>query len=699
MRRVSFGLAFLAALTAVTFAGCSQKPPVNRVGVNVVQKDIFQGSWYVARTVVDVDYEAAGAGTYPGDAAYDNASQIFGFSIPRIRWVIDENFLYAYRDYELIAGIDGAPIEPGNKVGHPVAAYNIESHFDIKREYNSVTGEEYNVVVENDVDRRWYERDYMRVDWSKNLLPGYYGQTFQLYEILGLWTRESTDMYVQSLSEFPDSWRPQFQYMPCDGSSDTSEACTEVDRDFADDYEKGELYHMSFVGQELLSPGLVPDPFTGTMVNWCASIYSDAPTCNTNAVYVRTSFLKVSDKRQYERTNWTDTRFEHAGYFRLEQKTYDRSLAADDPAYGYTDFKNYAAIRHNIWKQWTDESGNSIPYTDREVRPIVWYSSYELPAHLVRPSYAIVGEWNSSLMSTIRRLRGQPEAEYPRIACQTDNPDAYCFCSVDPDTGEQLLPDTDGDGAGDCAGRYDAFETPEQATMRGVTNPYDCHVEVPDGAEPDLNNPGLTDEDFYGWYGAHMVGTECATVLRMNTCNRAAVAENGGTKDGLDCQERGDLRYKLLSYVDQPGTAFLGIATLRGDPVTGEVIAGDANIGGPALDGYRTYALEHYDLINGDLSEQELLTGEDVRSYQENVNNIEQPAPPRIDFSVANCSTARPPTRPSSAESRRTWTASWSAPTSSAAPTAVGTSSATVSRTWRAPTSSGACWTTRRPTR
>ncbi|MBW2464250.1 MAG: hypothetical protein JRH11_21555 [Deltaproteobacteria bacterium] len=248
MRRVSFGLAVLAALTAVTAVGCDEAPPVNQVGVNVVEKDIFEGSWYVARTVIDVDYEAAGAGTFPGDAAYDNAASVFGFSLPRVRWVIDEDFLYAYRDYELIEGAGGDGREAGDELGHPVAAYPIQSHFDINRAYNGVTGEEVNTLVENTADRRWYERQFMRVDWATNVLPGYYGQTYQLYETLGLWTREPTELYVQGLSEFPDSWRPQFDYMPCDGSSDTAEGCTTEDRDLADDYAKDELYHMAFVG-------------------------------------------------------------------------------------------------------------------------------------------------------------------------------------------------------------------------------------------------------------------------------------------------------------------------------------------------------------------------------------------------------------------------------------------------------------------
>src|SRR6185436_2743662 len=117
--------------------------------------------------------------------------------------------------------------------------------------------------------------------------------------------------------------------------------------------------------------------------------------------------------------------------------------------------------------------------------------------------------------------------------------------------------------------------------------------------------------------GARFEGTECVNVLVLNTCNRRSIAENGGNVDGMTCQERGDIRFKFLSYVDQPGTNFLGIATMRGDPITGEIIAGDANIGGPALDGYRTVALQTYDLITGRITDREFLVGEDVRGYFE----------------------------------------------------------------------------------
>ena len=393
--------------------------------------------------------------------------------------------------------------------GQPVAVFKIEKHFDIRRAYNPSTGEEQNVIVENDKDRRWFERKFMRVDWSKNLLPGYYGQTYDLNELLGVWVREPADLYVQDASQFPDAWQPRFDRMHCDGSKDPSEMCKQADRDFADDYPKDELYHMSFVTQEVLSPGQVADPDTGAMENWCTAVrYSDAPACSAVASYVRTSFLKVSDTRQYQPVNWTDARFDRFGFFRVEQGVHDRSTGApDDPAFFDTDFLNYNVNRHNIWKQWVDKAGEPVPYKDRDVRQVVWYTTPELPAHLVQPAMDVVGEWNAILMETVRRLRGEELPHYPDVSCQTDDPDGYCYCQKDAKSGKVLAPT--------CPGHYDPF-TPADEYADGVSDAYDCWVEAPKKAEPDLNKSDLGDADFNGWNRAHFVGKECVTVLRVN---------------------------------------------------------------------------------------------------------------------------------------------------------------------------------------
>ena len=559
-------------------AGCAKKQSaVDQVGVNAVEKSAFDGSWYYLCTVIDVDYEGGGLGTFPGDTAYDRSVSDLG-SVPRIKWVIDEETLFAYRDYELLEGANPGNAQPGEEITHPVAAFEIDKHFDIKRAFNSATGEQQNIIEENDTDRRWYERDYMRVDWSESMLPGYYGQLADLYDIIGLFERQDAGAFIQANSEFPDSWRPRFHKMGCEGLADDSEDCSEHEQPWAADYEKDEIYAFDFVTQDLMAPGDVPDPFTGRDIQWCTSVYSDAPVCTTIATYTRNSFLKVSDTRQYVPTNWVDSRFERAGFFRLERPTFDRSKDPSDPAYGLTDFKNYNINRHNIWRQWYDEDGNEIPFADRDIRPIIYYTSSELPAHLVEPSFQVTERWNEVLMQTVRTVQGKSAVEFPDVACQTENPDGYCACITDPDT-EQVLNPT-----------YDPFETRDAARARGVVNPYDCHVDVPTDARPDLNNPALGDEDFNGWYAAKQTGGECVLSLRINSYNRAN-KPGKEVPEGVECQERGDSRFKFFSYVEQPGTGFLGIATLRGDPVTGEILFGDANIGGPALDSYRTSAL------------------------------------------------------------------------------------------------------------
>ena len=180
-------------------------------------------------------------------------------------------------------------------------------------------------------------------------------------------------------------------------------------------------------------------------------------------MYVRNSFLRVSDQRQYVPVNWVDSRFERAGYFRLERTTVDRSTSPDDPAFFATDFLNYNVNRHNIWYDWWDEDGDPIPHAERRVRPVIFYTTPELPAHLVGTSFEVTARWNEVFMQTVRRLQGRPEAVFPELECQNENPDGYCACVRDPDTSAILIPT--------CPGRYDPFETPAQAEARGVLNP------------------------------------------------------------------------------------------------------------------------------------------------------------------------------------------------------------------------------------
>ncbi len=188
IRRI--GLAGLVGAIAWTSVGVRQeRPAINQVQPNALSKHFFVGAdlsdpaddpqFYMRNTVVQVPYGADQDGLFTASYAQP---------LSRVRWEITENALIARLTYDRIqntgpeatAAMTGGQFPPdgagsvATDSGQVVAMFNIQSHFDIRRSYNPQTGEEYNVIVENSTDRPWYQREYFRVDWSKNLVTDGY---------------------------------------------------------------------------------------------------------------------------------------------------------------------------------------------------------------------------------------------------------------------------------------------------------------------------------------------------------------------------------------------------------------------------------------------------------------------------------------------------------------------------------------------
>src|SRR5262249_55516824 len=168
--RALLPLAAAAAGAACLAGGCArERPPINRVQANALAKSFFVGpdlqstaddpEFYKRGTVVDVVYGAGQDGLFTSSYAQP---------MSRIRWEITEQTLNARLSYERISGTDGkgnqyAGVSPkATNDGQIVASYRIESHFDIKHDYNPQTGEQLNVIVENTTDRPWYAREHFR---------------------------------------------------------------------------------------------------------------------------------------------------------------------------------------------------------------------------------------------------------------------------------------------------------------------------------------------------------------------------------------------------------------------------------------------------------------------------------------------------------------------------------------------------------
>ncbi len=91
----------------------------------------------------------------------------------------------------------------------------------------------------------------------------------------------------------------------------------------------------------------------------------------------------------------------------------------------------------------------------------------------------------------------------------------------------------------------------------------------------------------------------------------------------------GDLRYHMAPYVDQNAGGLLGLGPSAMDPETGEVVNAVANVYGPALDTWAGSSSQVIDVLNGELSLSELITGKDIKDFVLSNLNPTDPRRPR----------------------------------------------------------------------
>jgi hypothetical protein len=369
----------LVCLSFVALSCADQRPVISRVQPNAIDKSMLDGEWYAQQTIVEVP--AALTASVVGESQFPGMT--------RVRWDIQEDFLYARRSYELVLGTDAdgavadaTPTEDGQPyLGAIVAAFRIESHFDIVREYNATTGERINVVVENTSDRPWWERRFMRVDWSQNLVTDY---AFYADDEV---TVAPVPFTVQEEDPNEDD-RPHFE----DGYFDVTTALA-------------------------VTPAVIhPDWATGPIPT-CWLYYRDEEDCATTVVKVRNSYVRVDPDRQYEPAEYDGAVTEAFGFFANDRLVNDDRLGVREPA------RRRVLDRHNIWQRWVDDAGDPIPPAEREVRPIVYYLNADWPAELRGVAEAVAAEWNDALRAAVKADTGWSDAT---------TPDVFVLCPNDP---------------------------------------------------------------------------------------------------------------------------------------------------------------------------------------------------------------------------------------------------------------------------
>lgn len=366
--RAQTGLMMLAGLLAV---GCGfNLGDVDRTQPDKVKKAMFQDGkpWYFRQTIIDLP--ATSEISFIGEQG----------STHKIVWQIDERFLYAYRSHEQLKGGEQYAQRPGVPYrGTPMAAFAIQSHFDVQREYNPQTGEQTNVIVENMSDRPWYEREYMRVDWSQNLITDFtFSGSAVAQQPVGRYIREG-----------------------------------EADKDAA----KITDGYMDIVHEIVAEPEINQwlSDYYGMPIPTCwlySTIYVD---CLGSRARIRSSFLKADESNGYEPLTFDDNKFSKFGYFRTDRYGYDRRYGVVDTAV------DYLIERFPIWKQTKGEAScvdNNSPTPwancpNSKLKPIVYYVNEDMPEYLREGNRRIGAEWNRVFKDAVSAMTGRPLSELP----------------------------------------------------------------------------------------------------------------------------------------------------------------------------------------------------------------------------------------------------------------------------------------------
>jgi hypothetical protein len=548
----------LTALLMLGSAACAEQVgDIDRTQPDKVDKSYFEGEWFYLQTVVDVPYTEGQA--IIGEQQDD--------PMDRIVWDIQEGFLYARRAREFVIG------ERDGELGAPLAAFAIDSHFDVIREYDSVTGEGTNVLVENDTDRPWYERRYMRVLWDTNFVEDY-GAFFS-----GL------------ISD--DSVVPISDYQGDEALGDPGR--TQVGRDYIETTQR------LFVSPEMVCDDWNEDGVDEDEECESACWWYYTSDCVGGEVRFRHSFMKA-EERDYVARHYDDHDMEKFGYFRTERFSYDRRRGITDPG------RKYWQQRWNIWEgaltdtPCSDDSacGDAAgqvcdpvrglcakDYKDREVRPVTYYLSAGFPQTYLDSAFVLAAEWNRAFQTVVNEVKFNRQR---KIACLPgDAHDGQDCCSTSDYAG----------GAAGCV--PNVFILKENDCNEANVNVWARkHPELRDLMNDKLGGPPK----------------ELEHLKRVCAGFAQTTADETVASNRFVWQRAGDLRYSMLYWVDGPNYANpLGYGPSSADPTTGEIVQANAFVYGATIEEYAQTAVDVVRVINGELSEQDVVAGVDVRDY------------------------------------------------------------------------------------
>ncbi len=285
------GSSWLLALAVVSLGACATEPEtLDRTRPEAVAKSIFTGTWYYNLTVTDADWD--NRYTFIGEQ-----SNTYKGKPVKLRWEITETRLNGYMVPQAYRDADGELVT--NTELHQkslILSFAIKDHFDIRYRYNPTTRESFPILDENR-DRPWSEREYLKVDWSRSLATNIWAPTAQAVATGQLLREPSGFEGIEFFARDPK------------GGDDVR-----VDAKTYKAGESPEVYAINIDTKE---------SFSTRLESWLQLYYGTHMEPST--VRFRHSLVKAKPlkDRSYEPLDYPDKLFRRFGYFRTEYDVYD----------------------------------------------------------------------------------------------------------------------------------------------------------------------------------------------------------------------------------------------------------------------------------------------------------------------------------------------------------------------------------------
>ena len=406
--RVRALLAVLAGVS-VLFGACAEPDEIDRTQPDLLDKSMFEGEWYFQQTMVR--------------APFATVRFFRGYETSTARGVfeIEEDNLILYRTYEFVQGVEAQGLksdsdtplldDDGNPITYeieledgstrtaeryvyrstPLARFAIKGHYDVRKQYNALTGEESNVTVEDSSEKYWWQRRFIRVDFGIN--SAFNASMFTDWNTGG-----------GALFEGEEAAETHAFRVEDDGS------------------------YFDYVNVHFFPPTQIYFPGFGYVpmclfYSWYTGAYLE---CDSEQVDIRNSFMRVPEDNGYEPNYYNDHMLGKFGFFRSER-------AQHDQFYGQTfNDATRQTSRFDIWENWVfDDDGNAV-WEDMTPKPIVFHLSAEFPVELMPGALDLQDQWNEAFVATVKGLKGADWEGRMWVLCENNSADVQARLAADP---------------------------------------------------------------------------------------------------------------------------------------------------------------------------------------------------------------------------------------------------------------------------